>query len=149
MTVHERDPQARALDTAFALFPSAMTALRRAGLSTAVVKSGVRVDEATIRGSDGRLLARPPRLGALMIGRAQLHSLLTAARPASTPLLTGEVADPTTLAADVLVGADGARQRGSVGCLGRAVRASASSAHGHPRRHRRRPLRWHRHRILG
>ncbi|WP_186372591.1 FAD-dependent monooxygenase [Brevibacterium casei] len=125
VTVHERDPQARALDTAFALFPSAMTALRRAGLSTAVEKSGVRVDEATIRSSDGRLLARPPRLGALMIGRAQLHSLLTAARPASTPLLTGEVADPTTLAADVLVGADGARS---------AVRSGAWGGRTAPRR---------------
>lgn len=41
VTVHERDPQAIALDTAFALFPSAMTALRRAGLSTAVEKSEI------------------------------------------------------------------------------------------------------------
>ena len=127
VTVHERDPQARALDTAFALFPSAMTALRRSGLSTAVEQAGVRVDAATIRSADGRLLARPPRLGALMIGRAQLHALLTAARPASTPLLTGEVADPSTLEADVLVGADGARS---------AVRSAAWGDRSGPRRPR-------------
>lgn len=109
VTVHERRAQTPALDTAFALFPQALRALQPSGLRPAVEAAGVRIDAAQILTAEGRPLLRPPRLGALMIGRARLHSLLSAARPASTVLDLGEVDAPEDLDADVLVGADGAQ----------------------------------------
>lgn len=109
VAVHERDPAASVLDTAFALFPQAMAALRSAGLGPAIETAGIRVDAARILTADDRPLARVPRLGAVMIGRAQLHAVLTAARPATTRLSPAEAVAPEALDADVLVGADGAR----------------------------------------
>ncbi|GAA3834313.1 FAD-dependent monooxygenase [Brevibacterium ammoniilyticum] len=109
VTVHERRAQRTDLDTAFALFPQALRALQPSGLRPAVEAAGVRIDAAQILTAEGRPLLKPPRLGALMIGRARLHSLLSAARPASTVFNLGEVDAPEDLDADVLVGADGAR----------------------------------------
>ncbi|MGW7435149.1 FAD-dependent oxidoreductase [Streptomyces sp. NPDC054849] len=118
VTVLERRTALERYGTAFGIHPTAQAALDRLGLGDALRARAVPYRDARIRRPDGKVLASLPlerierKAGRpeLLISRPHLIDALLAAleRLGGAPIAYGErLTDPTALAADLLVGADG------------------------------------------
>ena len=138
----ERASSPRELGFALALAPNAMAALRELGVADAVCRKGAEVDVFEVRRGDGTLLKRiefrASSARSVVTLRPALHgTLLDAVGP--EPLLLGrevegvrnepagatvDLADGTSLEADVVIGADG---------VGSAIRRRLHPAEPPPR----------------
>ncbi len=109
VTLLEADPGRHVVGAGVALWPSALTALRRIGIDLGVGHD--TVDHGTLHSLDGRRLVtlRTPTLH--VVERPRLMAALAAAVPTSVRQVAQEVVHPATLAGDLVVGADGVRSR--------------------------------------
>jgi 2-polyprenyl-6-methoxyphenol hydroxylase-like FAD-dependent oxidoreductase len=117
----------RDVDTAFGLWRPAMRALDGIGLGDLVQETGVRIDGATVRSADDRVLTRIRDQDVVMIGRTTLHRILHDALPGSVRWRSGRIEEAREVVADAIVGADGAR---SVVRRDHWGAGSAARAHG-------------------
>lgn len=111
VTIREQGlpPGGREVDTAFGLWSPAVTALDDIDIGDIVRAQGARVDVATIRSADDRILARIRNQDVVMMGRVSLRRILRDAVPATVQTLEEKVDDTRALSAELVVGADGAR----------------------------------------
>jgi 2-polyprenyl-6-methoxyphenol hydroxylase-like FAD-dependent oxidoreductase len=132
VTVLESAPELAPVGAGIALQPNAMKALAHLGLAADVAAAGALIERAALLDRDGRALGAEVDVGAvsralgaptLAFHRARLHRVLLAATGAERVRLGARVigfvdgpaavevrlADGSSLAADLLVGADGLR----------------------------------------
>ncbi len=111
VVVHEAQPERAGYGTSLALWPSARRALGHLGALDDVVRAGVAVGPGRLHAIDGRPLTGAHEADLLAVPRPALLEALTRALPPGVRVLREEVTDPTTLDADLVVGADGVRSR--------------------------------------
>lgn len=122
VVVHEAQPDREGAGGALSIWPAAMRALGRIGARARVEEGGWRVGAGALRSLDGRALAQAQaastgsrRLGAppapVMVPRPALLSALRDALPTGVRLVHEQVTDPSSLDADLVIGADGVRSR--------------------------------------
>lgn len=105
----DRDLAPPALGTSLALFRPAQRVLARLGALEQVREASAAPQEGRLVTAEGRVLARIPAGGALLVPRTDLIRILRAALPGTVRCEQREVVDvrPERAAADLLVGADG------------------------------------------
>lgn len=111
VVVHEAQPDRARWGSALLLGSWARPALHRLGVLDAVVRAGSPVGPGRLFALDGTPLTAGRDLHLLAVPRPALLEALTAAVPPTVRMLHDEVSDPASLAADVVVGADGVRSR--------------------------------------
>lgn len=105
VVLHEAEPERKALGAPLGLWPSALKALARVGAEPKVEKPGA----GRLYSITGRPLSPITRPGLLAVPRPELLAGLEAAVPPSVRRVEQAVADPASLDADLVVGADGVR----------------------------------------
>lgn len=111
VVVHEAEPGRSEFGSTLILWPSALRALAGIGALETLRRSARPLGPARLFTIDGRPLTRPHDSGLVAVPRPALLRALREAVPSSVRVLHDEVLDPTTLDADLVVGADGARSR--------------------------------------
>lgn len=106
--LHEAQPERAGTGSALGLWGSARRVLRRLD---ALPDLGERPAEGALRRLDGRQVLPLRGGGPVLVGRPALLGALERAVPQSVERVTGEVTDPATVDADLVVGADGVRSR--------------------------------------
>ncbi len=111
VTLVERHPDRPTVPTVFGIWPFALDALERIGLADRVREGGYALTSAVITADSGRRPVTMSRQGATMwaITRPALLSVLDGAVPDTVARERRHVADATSLDADLVVAADGAR----------------------------------------
>lgn len=108
VTVYEAESDRARYGSGLVVWPSAMRALERLDAAKALRDKGIPL-AGSIHTLPGRRLRGSPDLGLLMVARPALLAALQAAVPSSVRLEEATIADPRTLDADIVVGADGVR----------------------------------------
>lgn len=108
VTVHEEHPERLGLGTALGMWPPAQRAVRRTGAG-GVLDEAAGIGGAALYDLTGTPLVVPGRTVEpfRLVGRAELARALSQAVPSSVRRVSGAVDDPSTLDADLVVGADG------------------------------------------
>lgn len=108
VSAHEAQPERAATGSALGLWSAAHRALRRIG---AMPDVSFRPTAGALHRIDGRRVLAAHGPGPVMVDRPTLLAALDAAVPESVRRVSEEVTDPSTLDADLVIGADGVRSR--------------------------------------
>lgn len=111
VTVHEAEPERIGQGSVLGLWPAALRALARIGLRERIESLGHRPDGLALHTIRGRSLVSAGSVPVRMVSRPGLLAALHDAVPTSVRIEHTEVTDPTTLDADLVIGADGVRSR--------------------------------------
>lgn len=112
VVVHEAQPERATTGWPLVLGPWARPALHALGILEPVVRAGAPVGPGRLFALDGRPLTRAHDAHLLAVPRpALLAALSAAASSRGVRVVDGEVTDPSTLDADLVLGADGVRSR--------------------------------------
>ena len=106
-TIHEQTPDRPPAGASLALWPEVMAALDSIGVGVAVRRNSLLIDRFEVTDGARRPLLVATGRHADLVTRPHLLAALDAAVPASVHRVTDKVTDPTTLRADLIVGADG------------------------------------------
>lgn len=109
VTIYEERPDRRGSGAVIGIWPSAMRALAALGPADSLRRNGIKLDGGFVRDGAGRPLVGTDRIDLTMVTRPQLIDALEATVPPQVGRLTGLIDDVGSLAADVVVGADGVR----------------------------------------
>lgn len=112
VTLLEAEPGRRALGSGLGMWPAARAVLTRIGAWARLAHDlSDAPTTATLYDITGRPMISAPGPDLSVVARPALMEALTDAVPPSVRLVPGQVEDPTALAGDVVVGADGVRSR--------------------------------------
>lgn len=107
VTIHEQAPDRPPAGAGLALWPEVMAALDSIGVGDAIRRNSLVIDRFEVTDGARRPLMVATGRSADLVTRPHLLAALDAAVPAPVRHRSEKVTDPTTLGADLVVGADG------------------------------------------
>ena len=111
VVVHEAQPDRAGAGSSLVLWPSARRALGRLGVLNRLGAAAVPLGAGRLFALDGTPLTGSHRSPLTVVPRPALLGALRDGLPPTVRVLASEVADPTALDADLVIGADGVRSR--------------------------------------